>query len=132
MPSGAPRPGGRRVIAPGGWRAPAAGGTDLNDDYQRMMNETEPMAVIDIVSSSGARVQQNRTVTVTNLGRATGATYAWTLPTRPGGSTATVTNPTAATASYTPDVAGTYVFRCVVTFTNGNKTQTLESTYVSA
>lgn len=132
MASGAPTPGGRRVKDPGGYRPAKAGGTNLNDPYQRLMHELEPDAVIDVVSSSGARVAQTRTVTPRNLGRATGATYAWTLPTRPGGSTATVTNPTAASASFTPDVAGTYVFQCVVTFTGASKTQTLTSTYVSA
>src|SRR5687768_8231963 len=35
--------------------------------------------------------------------------YAWTFTSRPTGSTATITNATTATASFTPDKAGAYV-----------------------
>ena len=41
-------------------------------------------------------------------------TYSWTLPTRPTGSTATLTNPTTVNPTFTPDVAGGYTARLVV------------------
>ena len=44
-------------------------------------------------------------------------TYAWTLTSKPSGSVATITNPTAADAAITPDVAGTYGLKLLVTDT---------------
>jgi hypothetical protein len=41
-------------------------------------------------------------------------TYSWTLPTRPAGSTATLTNPTSVGPTFVPDVGGTYVASLVV------------------
>ena len=41
-------------------------------------------------------------------------TYAWSITSAPTGSTATLTNPTSATPSLTPDVAGTYTIRLIV------------------
>ncbi len=41
-------------------------------------------------------------------------TYAWTLPTRPAGSAATLASATTARPTFTPDVAGTYVAQLVV------------------
>ncbi|MDH5331543.1 MAG: PKD domain-containing protein [Aquincola sp.] len=41
-------------------------------------------------------------------------TFAWTLSTRPAGSVATLSNPTAAQPTFTPDVAGTYIATLVV------------------
>ena len=47
-------------------------------------------------------------------------TYAWSLTTRPDGSNASITGPTQATASFTPDVEGTYVATLTVTDTDNN------------
>jgi hypothetical protein len=44
----------------------------------------------------------------------TGAAYQWTLEDKPPGSSVTITNPTTATASFTPDVTGSYRIRCSV------------------
>ncbi len=41
-------------------------------------------------------------------------TYSWTLPTRPTGSTATLTNPTSVHPTFVADVAGNYVAQLVV------------------
>lgn len=43
-----------------------------------------------------------------------GANYQWLLEDRPIGSNAAITNPTSATASFTPDQTGTYRIRCTV------------------
>jgi hypothetical protein len=131
MVSGAPKPGGLRAYLPGGHRGPRPGGPAGNEGYAIFKGHGD----FDIVPGnlSGARVAQTRSVA--NLRRpakTTAVAYAWTLPTRPGGSAATVSNGTTATASFTPDVAGTYVLQCVVTFTGSNKTATKSVTYVSA
>lgn len=47
-------------------------------------------------------------------------TYAWSLTTRPDGSSASVSSATQATATFTPDVAGTYVATLTVTDEDGN------------
>ena len=47
-------------------------------------------------------------------------TYSWALTTLPSGSSASVSSPTQATATFTPDVAGTYVATLTVTDTDGN------------
>jgi len=41
-------------------------------------------------------------------------TYSWSITSAPTGSTATLTNPTSATPSLTPDIAGTYTIQLVV------------------
>ena len=41
-------------------------------------------------------------------------TYAWSITSAPTGSTATLNNPTSATPSLTPDVAGTYTIELIV------------------
>ncbi len=41
-------------------------------------------------------------------------TYSWTLPTRPAGSTAALTNPTTVNPTFTPDAAGAYIAQLVV------------------
>ena len=38
----------------------------------------------------------------------------WTLPTRPAGSTAALTNPTTVNPTFTPDAAGVYIAQLVV------------------
>jgi hypothetical protein len=129
--SGAPKPGGRRAPNAGGYFSPRAGGINLATNY----DTTNGHAEFDIKpgNQSGARVAQTRTaVNVRRPAKTTGVTYLWTLPTRPGGSAAVVTNGTTVAASFTPDVAGTYVLQCVITFTGSTKTATKSVTYVSA
>ena len=47
-------------------------------------------------------------------------TYSWALTTRPDGSSASINGGTQATATFTPDVEGTYVATLTVTDTDGN------------
>jgi hypothetical protein len=133
MATGAPRPGGYRAPAPGGTRTVPSGGTNLNSFNNRLSYAGYPdFDISPSGDSSGARVAQTRTVVNLRRGRAPGnPTYNWTLPTRPGGSTATVTNGTTASASFTPDVAGLYVFRVAVTFSDSTVI-TKEVRYTSA
>lgn len=121
MATGAPTPGGYRAPAPGGRRAVGAGGTNLNDATLRHMYDGYPTLDVTPGDASGPRSAVSRTAVV-RLGRATGVTYAWTLPTVPGGSTtavSSITGGTTATAGFTPDVAGTFIFRCTATFSDG-------------
>lgn len=136
MASGAPTPGGLKLTPPGGLQEPAAGG--INATNYRIFQGHVNVDSVGALSTSGARTAQTRRVINPRKdARTTSITYAWTLPTVPGGSTTAVgsiTGGTTATASFTPDVAGTYVFRCTVTFvrTGGNLTQVVNYTYVSA
>lgn len=114
----------------------APGGTNLNERYQRRLLGGYPDFDIDGPgaggSVSGPRSSLTRSVTNLRQGRAQGAvTYAWTLPTKPGGSTTTVSGGSTATATIVPDAAGTYVLQCVVTFSDGTAI-TKSTTYVSA
>ena len=133
MASGAPRPGGNRISAPGGSRVTAPGGVSFAGGNWRAYSGHVSADFPGPITASGARVAQTRRVTnIRRDSKTTGVTYAWTLPTLPGGSTATVSNGSTATASFTPDVAGTYVLRCTVTFTGSGKTVVQNHTYVSA
>lgn len=135
MASGAPKPGGYQAPAPGGTPVVPPGGTDLNSRHLRRLYAGYPDFDISPGDGSGARTAQSRSVVNLRLGRAPGAvTYAWTLPTVPGGSTTAVTSltgATTATAGFTPDVAGTYRLQCAVTFSDGTAI-TKSVTYVSA
>jgi hypothetical protein len=131
MASGRMNPGGLHMPAPGGLQELRPGGHDSNN--WRVMQGHVSVDTFGPITASGARVAQTRGVRNPRKdAKTTGVTYAWTLPTVPGGSTATVSNGSTATASFTPDVAGTYVFRCVTTFTGSGKTITTNFTYVSA
>jgi hypothetical protein len=137
MASGAPQPGGYKVTPPGGLRTVATGGISIGSGSGswRNFNLHKNVDFIGNLVDSGARVNQTRGVAnMRNDAKTTGITFAWTLPTRPGGSTATVNNASAAIANFTPDAAGTYVFRVVVTFTGSDAPNTItqDFTYVSA
>lgn len=135
MANGAPSPGGNRVQAPGGFSQPVAGGISFANNRWRTYSGHKNFDPVGDVSASGARVNQVRGVTnIRTEAKTTGVTYLWTLPTRPGGSTAIANNSTTALANFTPDVAGTYVFRVVVTFTGSDAPNTIQQdfTYVSA
>jgi len=130
MATGVQSPGGLRMPSPGGLQETAPGGIQANN--WRIVQGHKSIDPVGSLNSSGARVAQTRGVRNPRKdAKTTGVTYNWTLPTRPGGSTATVSNGTTATASFTPDVAGTYVLRCTTTFT-GSGTVVIDFTYVSA
>jgi hypothetical protein len=128
--------GGLKVPPPGGLQEMRPGGHDVNN--WRVSQGHVNADPFGPVSSSGARVTQTRGVrNVRKDAKTTNVTYAWTLPTVGGGSTTAVgsiTGGSTQTASFTPDVAGTYVFRCTITYvrTGGNQTQVINFTYVSA
>jgi hypothetical protein len=135
MASGAPTPGGLKLTPPGGLQEPAAGGINANN--YRIFQGHKSVDSVGPLSASGARVVQTRRVAnVRKDARTTGTpTYAWTLPTVPGGSTtavSSITTATAASSTFLPDVAGTYVFRCTVTFPGSSGTVVINYTYVSA
>ncbi|MGB3851764.1 MAG: PKD domain-containing protein [Tunicatimonas sp.] len=68
-----------------------------------------------------ARANSSVTLDGTGSSDAEGAlTYAWALTTRPDGSSASINNATQATATFTPDVVGTYVATLTVTDTDSN------------
>lgn len=130
MATGVQSPGGLKMNPPGGLKETPPGG--IQADNWRIVQGHKGVDPFGSQNSSGARVAQTRGVRNPRKdAKTTSVTYAWTLPTRPGGSTATVSNGTTATASYTPDVAGTYVLRCTTTFT-GSGTVVTDFTYVSA
>lgn len=56
-------------------------------------------------------------------------TYLWSLQSAPGGSAATISNPDTVLATFTPDVAGDYVFS--LTVSNGTNTSAASTTTVS-
>lgn len=135
MASGAATPGGLKAVPPGGLKEVAVGG--INATNYRAFQGHKSVDSVGALSTSGARVAQTRRVAnVRKDAKTTGTpTYAWTLPTVPGGSTTAVgsiTGGTTATSSFTPDVAGTYVFRCTVTFPGSSGTVVINYTYVSA
>ena len=133
MASGAISPGGIKLNRPGGSKQPNAGGISYADGNWRAFSGHANVDVNGPLNASGARVAQTRGVrNARKDAKTTGVTYNWTLPTVPATSTAVVSGGTTATASFTPDLAGTYVLRCVVTFTGSGKTQTVNFTYVSA
>lgn len=138
MASGAIPAGGYKADRPGGQTKVGPGGISYSGNHWRAFSGHDNSDPFGPVNSSGARVTQTRGVRNIRRGaRTTSVTFAWTLPTIPGGSTTAVgsiTGGSTATASFTPDVAGTYVFRCVVTYVKaaGSVTQTFNFTYVSA
>jgi len=138
MASGAPRPGGNKLAPPGGSNELAPGGISYATGNWRALSGHVNVDPSHPLNASGPRSAVTRSVkNIRKDAKTTSITYAWTLPTVPGGSTtavSSITGGSTATATFTPDVAGTYVFRCVVTFvrTGGNTTQTLNYTYVSA
>jgi len=135
MVSGAPTPGGLKLTPPGGLHHQAAGGIDATD--YRAFQGHKVADTFGSTNSSGARVAQTRGVrNVRKDAKTTGTpTYAWTLPTVPGGSTTAVgsiTGGTTQTSSFTPDVAGSYTFRCTITFPGSSGTLVYNFVYVSA
>lgn len=133
MATGAPKPGGYKNPAPGGNRQPTPGGVTFAGGNWRAYSGHAAVDADGPLSASGARVAQTRSVkNIRRTAKTSNVTYAWTLPTRPGGSTATVTSGAAtATATFTPDAAGLFVFRCVVTFV-GEGSVTIDFAYTSA
>ena len=79
------------------------------------------------VANAGSDLQAtvNSSVTLNGSGSSDpdggSLTYAWELSTRPEGSSASVTGATQATATFTPDLEGTYVATLTVTDEDGNE-----------
>ena len=72
-------------------------------------------------SDLNAKVNSSVTLNGTGSSDPDGAlTYVWALTTLPSGSSASVNSATQATATFTPDVEGTYVATLTVTDTDGN------------
>lgn len=137
MATGVIRPGGLQKVAPGGLQEMTPGG--INANQYRLTQGFPSVDPGSALVSSGARTATTRkVVNARKDARTTSITYAWTLPTVPGGSTtavASITGGSTATGTFTPDVAGTYVFRCTVTFVTsvgGNRTQVVNFSYTSA
>jgi hypothetical protein len=136
MASGAPTPGGLKLTPPGGLQEAKAGGIQ-SDNYRIFQGHPDADPGNPLTASGARTAVTRRVVNIRRDAKTTNVTYAWTVPTVPGGSTTaagSVTGGTTATAAFTPDVAGTYVFRCVVTFvrTGGNITKTINFSYTSA
>ena len=73
-------------------------------------------------SDLNAKVNSSVTLDGTGSSDADGAiTYSWALTTLPSGSSASINNATQATATFTPDVEGTYVATLTVTDTDNNQ-----------
>ena len=138
MASGAPAPGGYKINRPGGLKREDRGGISFANNQWSLLSGHANADAFGPLNTSGARVAQTRGVrNIRKDARTTSVTYAWTLPTVPGGSTTAVgsiTGGSTQTATFTPDVAGTYVFRCTITHVKaaGNSTQVVNFTYASA
>lgn len=134
MASGAMSSGGLKMSPAGGLQELRPGGHDANN--WRVLQGHVSVDPFGSQNSSGARVTQTRGVRNERKdAKTTSITYAWTLPTVAGGSTTAVSSITGGstrTATFTPDVAGTYVFRCVTTFVGSGKTITTNFSYTSA
>jgi hypothetical protein len=136
MASGVINPGGLKAVPAGGLHEVNAGGINAKD-YRILRGGTNVDPGSALVSSGARTAVTRKVVNVTKDARTTSVTYAWTLPTVPGGSTTAVTSITGTatpTGTFTPDVAGVYIFRCTVTFVKaaGNTTQQVNFTYTSA
>ncbi|MGB3723863.1 MAG: PKD domain-containing protein, partial [Pacificimonas sp.] len=87
-------------------------------------DDPEPVGNAPVANAGAdldARANSSVTLDGTGSSDAEGAiTYAWALTTRPDGSSASINNATQATATFTPDVAGTYVATLTVTDTDSN------------
>ena len=77
---------------------------DAGDNLQATVNSSVPL------NGSGSADPDGGTLT-----------YAWELTTRPDGSSASVTSPAQAIATFTPDLPGTYVATLTVTDTDNNR-----------
>lgn len=122
MATGAPTPGGQRAPEAGGLRAPAAGGLDVNDPTTNQQlaaaPRVEPLTLPDTTAAGSTAIVRSVSA---RSGFTAVQSYAWTMPTKPGSSTATIASG-AATATATTsalDLVGLYVLRCTVTFANG-------------
>lgn len=104
-----------------------AGTMDINDLVRAGFSLTQAQNIIIALAVNDAPVANagpDQNVAVDDVVTLTGAgsfdvngnplTYAWTLTTKPGGSTATLTGATTVSPTFTADLAGTYVASLVV------------------
>lgn len=107
--------------------------TGLNNTFTMTIQVTQgPVAVITgsaspVAQASGPAFASSVGSSVTlrgdgsyEAGGSSPLTYLWQITTRPTGSTASLVNATAADATFTPDVNGTYVVKLTVTDTSGS------------
>ena len=80
-------------------------------------------ALIQVNGTTGSRqsVPLNTLVDLANLNVGGETTWAWAFVSRPLGSTASLTGPSTATPSFTPDVEGTYLLEVLVNCTLTNR-----------
>ncbi len=87
----------------------ASGGLSDTQTFTLLVGTTLPTARVD---SGTVSVLTGRSASVSAAGSTTQSgntlSYSWALDSRPAGSTATISNSTAAALAFTPDVAGTY------------------------
>lgn len=104
-----------------------AGTMDINDLVRAGFSLTQAQNIIIALAVNDAPVANagpDQNVAVNDVVTLTGAgsydvngnplTYAWTLTTKPGGSTAALTGATTVSPTFTADLAGTYVASLVV------------------
>jgi hypothetical protein len=92
----------------------------MADAFMQKLNTDSPSLRLSRVYDTAA-IGAQTCAAVVNLGHAASVLYAWTLPTKPGGSVIVLANDTTATVGMTPDVAGTYIALCTATFADGTE-----------
>jgi hypothetical protein len=93
----------------------ACGGSDSSPLLSANYPSTAPVGSVVSLNGSGSTASNGGTLT-----------YSWVLTGRPTGSSATIVNPTAAQATLTPDVVGTYTITFTVSV--GSKSQSTQTT----
>ncbi|MBI5755929.1 MAG: tandem-95 repeat protein, partial [Nitrospirae bacterium] len=97
---------------------------EISDGRGGTANETVRITVQNVNRPPVADAGLNQTAFVTNPVSLDGSgssdldgdalTFLWSVASRPSGSNATLTNPTATNPAFTPDVAGTYIVQLIV------------------
>jgi len=130
--TGACRRGTQTCDSGGSW-GPCAGGTDpmletcnmADDDCDGSTDEGGICTTVPPVIACGADVTDDVLATVTISGSASdpdggAVTYAWTVTSRPTGSTSTPTSPTSPTTTFYLDASGTYELELCATDDEGD------------
>ncbi|MFB6262361.1 MAG: PKD domain-containing protein, partial [Bradymonadaceae bacterium] len=102
------------------------GNTDSDKVTVKVVNQ-KPTADIAVSSADSAHGEYKKGTSVTLDGTGSSdpegksLTYSWTFANKPGSSTATIQSASSATASFTPDVVGTFEVKLVVKDQAGKK-----------
>jgi len=100
--------------------------------------ETDPLPdTLTVEAGADQTVETGQTVTLNGAGADTGGSSVnlqWSFSSVPSGSSASITNPTSASASFVPDVEGVYVLTLTVSNSSSSKTDqvTITATAPSA